>query len=632
MATTVSRRGAVVICEETYASQVLTLALQGYASPPLSRDGRSRRTRGSSSDEDPVHGDMINQDFRAGGPNLCVLPCHTLVMEESHPASVIWSTDPTFPKTISEILRKHRVEATSIGLFMRKSEVPHFSSEAPRSTVLIGANKTKQDDGWVQACIEIRGYLLRRQLPDVNVEIIDKRAVEEIFTFSVLPSDPIVPLWSEVCSRIMDFIGRQGWVALECFRRGTSYEASENPVTVILTVPYESEKDWKPVREQIVHILTQMKLPDVAVSIIHGEIFRASGDNLAVLPSNAWETEAQCGMSIGPLGSHETGSTLGAFIELLNPKNEWKRLALTCFHCIFEDRTNDPTLSPSDRTIFRGWRANGIRPGDPNARTYLEMSQPSLRDHESHVKREDQRIDALNRQIEKVKNQIKDGDFVIPSELENHKLRVAKLEDVKKEKDRVEKFISLGQHNLGHVFTAPGFRTTQGKLPSQLDWALIRVKKARNGINKIPPSGSVGPFENRRLRYPSVPNADEPLYKIGRTTGFKEGKYSILKSVLLPSGHLDAQQNPIEKETYEHVITGVTTKFSQPGDSGAVIFDQFCNFIGLLFAGSFETNATYFTPAETLFEDIKKMTGALDVRIPEDIKKPLDVTTTSTAE
>ncbi|KAK2804659.1 hypothetical protein FQN50_006498 [Emmonsiellopsis sp. PD_5] len=620
-----SQMNRAVSPEEVYASAVLTSPPQGLATLPPSGDGRLRRTRGSSSDEDPMHGEMINQDFRAGGPNLCVFPGYTLVMEQNHPASAVWMTDDAFSRTISQILQNHAVEATSIGLFMRKSAIPHFSSEPPRSTVLITANKTRLDDSWVKACIEIRGYLLQRELLDVNVEIIDKRAVEKILAFSVLPTDPIVPLWPDICSRILNIIGREGWVALECFRRGTSYEASENPVTVILTVPYESEKDWKPVRESIVQILTQMALPDVAVSIIYGEILRTNGGDFDFgLPENAWETKAQCGMSIGLLDSDESGSTLGAFIELLNPKHEWKRLALTGFDCVFKDRSNDPTLPPTDQTIYRGWNANGIRPGDQNSQNYLKMSQPALGDHQSHIQSLNEEIDRENRHIENLEEKLNAGDPVIPKDLEIQGQREARVKYLLKYRDRVERFVSSGENYLGHIFSASGFRTTQEALPATLDWALTKVKKARNGINKFPPSGKFTfksrflTFENCRLLspYPGAPKPNEHLYKLGRTTEFTEGNYSLLKSILLPS---DYQRNQIQKETYEHAIVGKNHKsFSRPGDCGAVIFDLYCNFVGLLFAGNCGSNATYFTPAETLFEDIRKITGALDVRIPDE--------------
>lgn len=56
-------------------------------------------------------------------------------------------------------------------------------------------------------------------------------------------------------------------------------------------------------------------------------------------------------------------------------------------------------------------------------------------------------------------------------------------------------------------------------------------------------------------------------------------------------------------------------RFSEQGDSGAFIFDNRRQVIGLLFAGCDEKNATYFTHILDVFDDIKAVTGAVDVRI-----------------
>lgn len=73
----------------------------------------------------------------------------------------------------------------------------------------------------------------------------------------------------------------------------------------------------------------------------------------------------------------------------------------------------------------------------------------------------------------------------------------------------------------------------------------------------------------------------------------------------------------IEWETYEHSITGPETGqwFSEKGDSGAFITDKNAQVVGLLFAGADRKNVTYFTHIKDVFDDIKTVTGAVDVRV-----------------
>lgn len=49
-------------------------------------DRQSRRSKGSSSDEDlpPETNGIIQEDLRAGGPRLCALPATTLTLHPNH--------------------------------------------------------------------------------------------------------------------------------------------------------------------------------------------------------------------------------------------------------------------------------------------------------------------------------------------------------------------------------------------------------------------------------------------------------------------------------------------------------------------------------------------------------------------
>lgn len=498
-----SRRGNNFSSEEVYASPVLTSAEQTGLSLTLRGDGRARRMRGSSSDEDTTQGELINEDFRAGGPNLPPVPCDTTSMSLDHPASILWKTDPSFIRQILDTLKKHDVQMKYLELFRRKSKKTYLDNNEWVPTIIVTAKRTKLDDSWLKACIDIRNILAQRSLDTLNIEIIDSRASAENFTFSVLPSDSIFSRWSEVCSQILEIIGREGWLALECFRRGVNYERENNPVTIVLTIPYNSDKQWKPVREAIINVLDTLSLSQVAVSIVRGHIWRADGFDPVVLPDNAWEKPAQCGVSLGPFDSNRSSSTFGGFIELLSKKDEWDRFGLTCYHCTVEEKEESemtqkeknctipsiPTLVLYELTQALGrkhWSQKGISLDDQD-KSLLKMSQPSLKDHQNRINVIDNDIHEFNNdpEFKKVQQQVEAGEFVIPNQQKWYGRRLSQQEARLKLKARAQEFFSSGRNYLGSVFAASGFRKTSDKPSSQLDWALIKVENSRESVNKV---------------------------------------------------------------------------------------------------------------------------------------------------
>lgn len=108
------------------------------------------------------------------------------------------------------------------------------------------------------------------------------------------------------------------------------------------------------------------------------------------------------------------------------------------------------------------------------------------------------------------------------------------------------------------------------------------------------------------------------LHKTGRTTQLTTGEYggvvqAMIARELGPHGQLQT------KITYEHTVVVVDTysasPFSEPGDSGSFVYDRGGGVIGLLLGGWERKNSTYFTPIENIFDDIKDVTGAVEVRI-----------------
>ncbi|KAK2763500.1 hypothetical protein FQN53_007316, partial [Emmonsiellopsis sp. PD_33] len=242
------------------------------------------------------------------------------------------------------------------------------------------------------------------------------------------------------------------------------------------------------------------------------------------------------------------------------------------------------------------WKVDGILAGDNDAAAQLKISQPSLRDHRRRIEDLEVNLTPLSEGL--------DCDISLDLDLPL--------------KNKGNDFF-LNEHDyLGHVFAASGCRMTESKLPSQLDWALIKVDDSRDP-DKWRASHDLSKdddlWEQARRRN-TRNNAREWLHKRGRTTGLRKGRYNEAPSLLLV-GRQDAEGNHFNEVAFEHAVTtGVElSPFAERGDAGAAIFDEDNEFIGLLFGGNVESGVGYFMEKDDVFEDIKFYTGAEDVRV-----------------
>ncbi|PGG98147.1 hypothetical protein AJ79_08970 [Helicocarpus griseus UAMH5409] len=176
---------------------------------------------------------------------------------------------------------------------------------------------------------------------------------------------------------------------------------------------------------------------------------------------------------------------------------------------------------------------------------------------------------------------------------------------------------------LGNVFAASGCRVTETNQPQQLDWALIEIG-SRWGINMLPSCKehsrtSIYQVHCMILPPMELPKPGDPLFKVGRTISFKEDRYNGLPSIILEEGATDSDGHNMARVTYEHAVSYYgyqRDQFFINGDAGSVVFDRHSAFVGILFAGKEQGGIGYFTPIETVLEDIKRITGAQDIRIP----------------
>lgn len=117
-----------------------------------------------------------------------------------------------------------------------------------------------------------------------------------------------------------------------------------------------------------------------------------------------------------------------------------------------------------------------------------------------------------------------------------------------------------------------------------------------------------------------MPWSDNPgrysnLFKSGRSTGFTKGMYSGLRQVVIAKG-LDLHGEEASLPTFEHAIARWSYRpIAESGDSGAFVYTFTGEVVGLL-VGSWERmDVAVFQYIFDVFEDIKMVTGAVDVRI-----------------
>jgi hypothetical protein len=109
------------------------------------------------------------------------------------------------------------------------------------------------------------------------------------------------------------------------------------------------------------------------------------------------------------------------------------------------------------------------------------------------------------------------------------------------------------------------------------------------------------------------PEEDLQVFKLGGATEWTRGRLSGLKSAQISTTNEYGEDYTVI--TKEVGVTGAKGPFSLQGDSGALVFDRSLRVVGMIFSGNLTENVSYITPCEDLVRDMKRVTGALDVRI-----------------
>ncbi|CAI7596094.1 unnamed protein product [Penicillium glandicola] len=435
-----------------------------------------------------------------------------------------------------------------------------------------------------------------------------------ITNFPVSKNDPICRKWPTILRTIVRKMNLTGVSMIACVRRGESTHPRDSRTTVLVVCnsqrpPSHREKSTKHIR----NLLDDNKLWQVEVEFVQGDFVRGGPSfDEKELDRRVIQLPSMPGQSIALRDAHGSG-TLGGFLELKLPgESGYRTMGLTCFHCLNPSETG---LEDEARKRVRFWRQEGLTPDD-RMRADQQVQHPSPTAVKTRIKYLKDEIRAMEDDKQYIEFCEIGGEEEIEFQLGRRAARtfcvmIRTLSELRSFLRDLEFFQTANRGSFGRVFASSGFRVTSsatGKTQSNLDWALIEIPHDRIGEN-ITPDG------HYLKDCPMPDDLDEmPLFIHGQRSGYCKGKKHPLETATLE--HEIEDGKPIIVTTLEHTIWPERRpQFSQPGDSGALVFTDSYVVVGMLFAGSQSHPFSFFTPIENLIQDIKNITKATDVRL-----------------
>ncbi|KAJ5085283.1 hypothetical protein N7532_010054 [Penicillium argentinense] len=582
---------------------------------------------------------FLQSSFRAGGPVLCSLPANTVALDHAQRA-FLHDMEIEIYRLSDQILDKYALTPSTQDVTGRLSVVRSESIPIPTLLIIMPRQPSPRSEKWREAARELHARILS-QFIDLSIEIIDERLLRPAQCFPVERTHPVYSKWRRICHEILRVSNLQQWVGISCWRYGYEEQRRDNAVTIIVSVRESADGPFHTAARRIKGVLAIQSVEDVDVLFIKNE------DHLCVDEPNigpellveACTQHVRPGLSIGIQNSSAGSSTMGGIVELRFPgQSVWQRFALTCFHCVYPPEGHRLNLDniQGARESFRQWEYNPISPGDRMARELLRVEQPSTFDLQNTIMRIKKRINSRRSseflELHELAEAIEKGSggFMIPPDEKAYK---STLRDIRSWEDRravFENFLHKESHKLGHVFCGSGIHrqvTVAGGDKRILDWALVQIDTERL------PTGDALVDVNKPFPY-SPHDADPPtfysrspvdpmrfkeiLFKTGRTTGTTSGVYNELNQCrLFHEWDPNASGGYRIVPTFTHSVGPKDGKnFCEKGDSGALVYEESGNVVGMFFGATERMNVGYFSLISDIFNDIKTITGACEVRFP----------------
>ncbi|KAJ0418779.1 hypothetical protein BJY00DRAFT_314691 [Aspergillus carlsbadensis] len=345
------------VANASVASLPRLATVLGYTPGPA----RSRRSHGSSSDENPLPtaDGFVQYDLRAGGPTICESPCKTItIVPEDHPHhdELTGVAGYDLLSRLRQVSRHAGLDVVDITFAIRQAILDPIAQSTV--TLIVLAKRNTGRVSWPDAARSLYLHLRGQNIHRVPVEITDPSFDCEPFVHPCLTTDAVFPVWEPLAEQILDTVGLSGVHTLGCYRIGDNSNVNMCPPTALMGIDRKSTRDWKLVREGIVTILDSNGLGSVAVIIRKDISPLASGQEL--------DTSASV---------EEWNGTLGAWVEVKLPGTEkYVPFAITCSHCCFPPEEG---LDRAELTDILKWNPEGVKVGDMKAKEKLIMNSPN---------------------------------------------------------------------------------------------------------------------------------------------------------------------------------------------------------------------------------------------------------------
>lgn len=562
-----------------------------------------KRIRGSPDSQLPlVERGIIIERNRVGTAPLCRLPAVGSIPHHTDPFA---ATAEQIRHDAFTILDRQGVRWLTCDVVTRRWRFDTSDDVADWPLTLLVVTSPDNSGDKKAACMSLREYIRRAETGRaLGVEIIDVQATEEPRSFPIEPEDPIVSRWAAVEPRIIDVLLPTDVIAFTVIRRGKKERPKDNPVTLFVSIPEESEDDWLIVREQVTDVLDEAGLIDMALELSRGTYWPQAGtDSIEPLPSDIWGAAAMAGHSFSVYDC-EHSSTLGSFVDIEHTTGQWKTYAVTCHHSVFPTSKRTEWMRAMATDIQR-WHQEGFKPQD-SKRFSVRMVQPSQRDVQRTVQEWKSRQESHRSKSHQLKDQLARDEIL--SGIDARRLREA------------ERFIQYFQSRIDRAEAFVADAT-----PRTVDWALVEVIPSRVGKNQLPPRSDVPRIfrddywvPEDRLVMPGmeVLLEEQMFFKVGRTTGLTCGLYNGIREVKFTDRLRLAQGQAREPVTWDHCIVGRGhTGFAAGGDSGAFVFNWNGEVVGMMLGADGSCDFCTLMSAAALCKDILHITGARAVKL-----------------
>ncbi|OAP54049.1 hypothetical protein AYL99_11583 [Fonsecaea erecta] len=637
----------------------------------FSPTNKRKRAENSSSEEyvhDDVLGDIIKgripgtatytdkgldiEAYRVGGPELPMLPIRYL----ETPEDSTYLFDGHIAGDLVKILEAHSLwpEDPDFRLVTMVSQARPNAEPHAYAFMELQWNDGCQPQ-WIKAADAMRSKLEELGYPWIKVLLADRRAMVTPFSEVISTDDPLLKTWPVVANKILDVISlKTSWITLDLLRRGKEWAGGkdEEKTKVVLLIRYDAQDFDGPTLQECKSVISGDPLYQqrgVELEVIRG--FLVGGTNKLSYGEppalshgdDIFNAIPYMGASICP-DSYVGSGSFGCVVTLGGSGT----YGLTACHVALP--TSDGEVSYADPKAQRNIPAElidflptGAALGTiPSAPVIKMPSRNDLKDLKRYYQ---QRIDEekeASLRLNYVAEVLATGDPELEKILPRGDL--ATYKQFERFIERTENSLSkvnglLGEMDtprcsLGPLRCFSGFRKDEdtGMI---LNWALFPIDSRKIPSENRIPEHSRAVFQTCLVGYSrpligyTPPMTEEPVFKIGRTTGFTKGKINPAKSfvkvleapytrVWPAEPGTEHQQIPeLSRASAVCVVTAEKDrKFAGPGDSGAVVFNTRGEMKGLVVAGNSDHTVTYMTPSNVLVNDIKKMTGAKDVFFP----------------